>query len=344
VTPTPVGDLDSILERSRDDLEALRGTTLLVTGGTGFVGTWLLAALHRADGALGLGLRILLLSREPDRFARLHPDLAGWWHPVRGDVTAMPTIPAVDAAVHAATPASAAFNDAHPEAMRATIVDGMESLLDRLAPSGRVPLLFTSSGAVYGPQPPELVRIPETYDPPATAFDERNAYALGKRDAERIAAGRAADGQVALRLARLFAFVGPHLPLDAHFAIGNFIGDALADRPIAVSGDGTAIRSYMYASDMVVALLAVLLRGGDSVPYNVGSPDPVSIAELAVRVRDELRPDQEVLIGGAPLSALPTGAGSVYVPDISRLERDLGARAETGLDEAIRRTARWAAG
>jgi nucleoside-diphosphate-sugar epimerase len=336
-------DFADIVERSRDDFEALRGARVFITGGTGFVGTWLVSSLHAADHALNLGLRVELLTRDPAAFAERHPALAAWATMIEGDVARIPSIGVIDAAIHAATPASAAFNDEHPERMRATIVDGMSSILARLKPSGQIPFLFTSSGAVYGPQPSTMERISESYWPPDDTIDPRNAYALGKRNAERIALEAAENGGPAVRIARLFAFVGPYLPLDAHFAIGNFIRDALGGGPIHVSGDGSAIRSYMYASDMVVCLLGTLTRGTNMAAYNIGSADPISIAELAETIRVEVAPASDVQIAGRAVSDLPTGAGSRYVPDTSRLTGQLNLRPSVPLDDAIRRTARWAA-
>jgi dTDP-glucose 4,6-dehydratase len=298
--------------------------------------------LHAADHSLDLHLRVELLTRDPERFAARQPNLAEWASLIKGDVTCVPRIGAMDAAIHAATPASAAFNDAHPERMRATIVDGMRSVLDRLQPSGEIPLLFTSSGAVYGPQPATVARIPETFWAPNDAIEPRNAYALGKRDAEHIARIAAGSGRPTVRIARLFAFVGPYLPLDAHFAVGNFIGDALGANVISVKGDGLAVRSYMYAADMVSALMAILVRGGPSTAYNVGSEHAVTIAELATRVAETITPGLPITVGGSPLTALPTGAGGRYVPDCRRLRGELGVEEITSLVEGIRRTAAWA--
>ncbi len=317
-------DLEAILTASHTDFERLRGGRIFITGGTGFVGTWIVAALHHANTTLDLGLDVTILTRDPAAFARREPELATWATLLPGDITTCPSPGIVDYAIHAATPASAAFNDAHPDLMRSTIVEGIRSVLAALAPSGPIPLLFTSSGAIYGPQPFELERIPESFEPAIGAIEPRNAYALGKRDAEAIANAASVAGGPSLRLARLFAFVGPHLPLDAHFAIGNFIRDALAGRPIRVAGDGTAVRSYLYASDMVSALLAVWLRGVPDRAYNVGAHEAVSIGELARLVESVVSPGRGVQIAGLGLGQLPTGAGNRYVPDASRLEDVLG--------------------
>jgi len=312
---------------------------MFITGGTGFVGTWLVAALHHADQRLNLKLDVTLLTRDPEGFRVRQPELAEWCTLLRGDVAEVPPLQAFDFAVHAATPASAALNDDNPDLMRSTIVKGMSSLLEALQPSGSIPLLFTSSGAIYGPQPPDLDRLPENFEPAMDAIDPRNAYATGKREAEAMALAASLAGGPSLRLARLFAFVGPHLPLDTHFAIGNFIRDGISGGPIKVRGDGTAIRSYMYAADMVLSLLAILVRGEANRPYNVGSPEAISMRDLAHEVERCLAPGCGVEIAGLAPGQLPTGAGNRYVPDITALETLLGhGPCPTTLEASIRPT------
>ncbi len=157
------GDLDFILEHARDDLREFAGCRLFVTGGTGFVGSWMMESLLHANHRLDLGSRVVLLTRSPDLYRRSHPHLA--FDPavelMQGDVCTVDAAPGtVDAFIHAATPASAKRRTSeNPARMLEIVVDGMRNALRMAANAGRVPFLFTSSGAVYGRQPPELSHV-----------------------------------------------------------------------------------------------------------------------------------------------------------------------------------------
>lgn len=328
-------DLDEIVEAAADDLRHFAGARLYVTGGTGFFGTWLLRAVLHANRRLGTRIRADVLTRDPIAFARNTPDVAGdgMIRLVRGDARAPVADGRYDGVIHAATPSGTTLP---PAEMLAVIIDGTRAVVrDVVAPSGSIPVLFTSSGAVYGQQPPDLWRLPESYSGAPDQLQPRFAYHEGKRVAELILSDAQSCGAGRLRLARLFAFIGPGLPLDAHYAAGNFLRDALAGGPIAVAGDGTPFRSYLYPSDLIVWCLAIFARGTDSRAYNVGSGEPVSIRELAERVARRAGRGIEVTVAQ---SALPGVLADRYVPDPTRIVTELGVRQSVDLDTAIERT------
>ena len=168
--------------------------------------------------------------------------------------------------------------------MMETILDGTRRTLDFSAACGCRKLLFVSSGAVYGRQPADVALLDEEFPGGPDPTSPGSAYGEAKRAAELLCVLRGQRAGVEPKIARAFAFVGPYLPLDRHFAIGNFIGDALAGRPIVVRGDGTTVRSYMYGLDLALWLLAILVDGAPGRPYNVGSEEAISIGDLARRV------------------------------------------------------------
>lgn len=314
---------------------------MFITGGTGFFGTWLLESLAEANARLDLGLRATVLSRRPDAFRASAPHISArscfdW---LAGDVRDF-VFPsgAYSHVIHAGTAASAALNAERPEEMRDTILAGTRRVLEFARSSGAADVLFVSSGAVYGPQPPGLEHIAETFS--AALGGPADAYADGKRAAEALCADAARQGPTRPRIARCFAFVGPYLPLEAHFAVGNFLRDALAGRDIAVSGDGTPYRSYLHAADLVAWLLTILVRGTPLRAYNVGSDQAISIAELAHRVALLPKPPVQVTIKrgatGEPVHR--------YVPDIGRARRELGLEVGINLDAALQRTFEWLSG
>jgi len=198
--------------------------------------------------------------------------------------------------------------------------------------------LLVSSGAVYGRQPADLDRIPEEFMGGPDLWNPRSGYAEGKRAAELLCAIENAVGKLSARAARCFAFVGPHLRLDAHFAIGNFIGDALAGRPIHIRGDGTPVRSYLYMADLAVWLWTIALSPTASGAYNVGSEHPVSILETAQAVAAACAPSCSIQVSAR---AQPGVLPHRYVPRTTRAAQELSLRERVTLNDAISRTAAW---
>ena len=337
----PAEDLDHVLAFTRPLWEELRGSRLLVTGGTGFFGVWLLETFVHVNEALGLGARAVVLSRDPEAFRRRLPHLGGCpaiaWH--RGDVCEGP-LPegSFSHVIHAATPSVAGGGSQTPLGLLSTIVGGTRRVLELARRCGAGKLLLTSSGAVYGRQPAELSHVPEDYSGAPDPADPGAAYGEGKRMAEQLAAQYAAPYGIEAKIARGFAFLGPHLPLDAHFAAGNFFRDGLGGGPIRVLGDGRTVRSYLYAADLAVWLWTILFRGVSCRPYNVGSDRALTISELAETIAAAFDPRPEVTVALPPDLLCPSDR---YVPDVRRAEAELGLAVRIELPDACRRTIRW---
>ncbi len=329
-------EVRTLVTTSGRDLATLSGASILITGATGWFGVWLMDALCSADDLLQLGMRITAVSRNPDRFNERFPRFAGdprisW---VKADVRNLePVRQGFSHVIHAAADNSVGSD---PDAQRRLFEAIVEGTRRTLAASGAAcrSFLFLSSGAVYGPARKGRERFEEGtaddgHQPPPTG-----AYAQAKRAAEQLCGAAAAAG-LPVRIARCFAFVGPHMPLDKHFAIGNFIADAVNGREICIKGDGRAVRSYMYMTDLVQALLSIMLNGEVGRPYNVGSDVMVTIEQLARCVKR--------VVGGGAVTVMgaPSDPNDRYVPDTTRLRTELGCVPLVSLEDAIARTAAW---
>ena len=273
----------------------------------------------------GPALTFTVLSRDPAKFLAAHPEFSDLRSVdfIAGDVRdfSFPQQP-FDYIFHAAAPTVAMPAGVE----RDIIISGTKRILDFARQSGAQRLLFVSSGAVYGPQPPDLERIPEDF--PCRPVTE---YGIAKYDAEKMCL----DSGIETVTARCFAFVGPYLNRNIHFAIGNFIRDCLEKRDIEIRGDGTPFRSYLYADDLVIWLFKILFEGQAGQAYNVGSDQAVSIRELAETVRKVLQTENQIVTRG---KADPGKPPERYVPDVSRIQRELKVAVETGLENAILKT------
>ncbi len=339
-------DLDDILDRTEPLWNELRGQRILVTGATGFFGCWLLESFAWANQRLNLKARAVAMSRNPQalgqKASHLATDAAFELH--AGDVRC-DNFPqgSFSHVIHAATEASATLNRQAPEVMFDTITTGTRRTLEFAAAESVKKFLFLSSGAIYGAQPSALALIDESFTGGPDPLDPANAYAEGKRSAElSCALSSLASPGMEIKIARCFAFVGPYMQLDAHFAIGNFISDCLdrgADQKrISIKGDGTAVRSYLYASDLMIWLWTILFKGQPCRAYNVGSEESYNIATLAREVADTLSSERDIKIASAPRAGVPSNR---YVPSTARAREELGLRADVPLREAIRRTHAW---
>jgi nucleoside-diphosphate-sugar epimerase len=339
--PLPAEDLAHILARAGDAFAELRGANLFLTGGTGFFGHWLLESLLHANRELARHLRVTALTRNAAAFHAKSPHITS--DPtltlLEGDIAsfAFPSQPHTHI-LHAATDSTGQQAHHPPEHLYNSILAGTRHVLDFAHHTHTKRLLYTSTGAVYGRSTP-LLHTPETFPLPQLPI---HSYEAAKLAAENLclAASTLGPGPWTLApvLARCFAFLGPHLPLAQHFAIGNFLDAAIHNHPIHIRGDGTPRRSWLYTADLAIWLWTLLVHGQSGRAYNVGSNDGHTIAEAARLTTATLNPGLPILIDGTPD---PTAPLNSYVPDITRARTELNLAVAIPLDEALRRTAAW---
>lgn len=338
---------------------------LLITGGTGFVGRCLLDELARL-WTTTKGPQVWVLSRDVSGFLSRHPTYRqyDWLHFVEGDLlTVFDTPPVAGNSMH---PARAALQgagltdilhaaaDTHAQgngvAWIRQIVDGTRALLEFATEVGAERFLLTSSGAIYGPQPATMAHLDERYGGAPDPLRPGSLYGQAKRLAEQYCTVFHHERGLQTVIARCFAFLSEHMPLDGPYAAGNFLRDALYRDEIIVQGDGLAVRSYLHGQDLAHWLLTLLVSGQPGESYNVGSDEAVTLGELAHHMQRLLAPEKPVVIAGKVSSGVSTpgvattGAATAaiersrYVPAIAKA-KSLGLGVTLSLDTAIQAVA-----
>lgn len=342
--PLLASDLAEISDRLLPLAERLQGARILVAGGGGFIGTWLVESLLHLDQRAGLGASLVILTLDSESYAARAPHLAKdprvLVHAgVLDGVDRLEGITGVTHVIHAASDVNRPMTPEEALAALRTLDQGTEGLLQaaRMWPLQR--FLYLSSAAVYDRLPPGHSFMEDGPGCPPTP-GAGSVYATGKRMAELRTSLHASCSGYAAVIARLGAFIGPLLPSDGVFAAGNFMGDALAGRRIRILGDGTAVRSYQYAADLAVWLWTLLLCGEPGEAYNVGGEIPVRLGELAEVINRVVGgPGVDVL--GAPDPARPVDA---YLPPVNKAMDRFGLVNQVGLEAAIQRTLQWSSG
>jgi dTDP-glucose 4,6-dehydratase/UDP-glucose 4-epimerase len=334
------GDITDVIFRLGEDIESFENKSILITGGTGFFGRWLLQILCTLILEKNFKIDIYVLSRNPERFLEDNADhsFAQCIHFIKGDVTNfdLPNIK-LDYLIHMATTAASETFQGEDQLQKLDLLyRGTKNTLEQAINCGVKKVLFTSSGVAYGPSngmpfTEEMLQAPKT-----TLVS--SALGEGKRLAEYLIGYFALKGGFDYSIARCFSFFGPFLPLDIHYAIGNFVNDALNEKEIIVKGGGHELRSYLYIADAWVWLLRALVHADNQI-YNVGSSNSISIGELATVVRDTLAPEKEIKFQGLKHD-VGNFSRNIYIPDSDKIKNKYKLFEWTTLSRGIKKMAK----
>lgn len=354
-----VGDLEGVTERLDDELTQLAGRRLLITGGAGFLGYYLVQAPLAWNG-LGRGEPIEVTVF--DNYSRGIPD---WLEVLRRDpnlellrhdvTTPLPMdMPGFDYVMHAASIASPTFYRRHPIETMDANVHGLRQLLAwsvEQATSGK-PLsgfLFFSTSEIYGDPPADAIPTPETYRGNVSCTGPRACYDESKRYGETLCVNFASQHDVPVSMARPFNNYGPGLKLGDRRVLPDFARDVLAGRDIVLLSDGAATRTFCYVADAVVGYYKILVGGERGEAYNIGTDAAeISMWDLARQVAglaaDLFGYDGTVTRAESPDADYLVDNPNRRCPVIDKARADLGYEPTVDLDEGLRRALIWYAG
>jgi len=330
-------DLDYIFDSIHTQIGELKNKSIFITGGTGFFGEWIVRSLLHFNEKLDLNIKIGLLTRNISKYILNHSNL--YWDNTnidlfQGDISDF-TFPEkkYDYIIHGASTSSIEkFNGAESISRFLILSDGTKHLLDYAVNCNVEKFLLISSGSVYGKQ--NVKKIDESYNCSLSTTDVNSCYGEGKRIAELLCSMYAQRYNFELKIMRCFSFVGPYMPLDIHFAIGNFIKDAVYNKKITIKGDGNQIRSYMYMSDFIIWLWTIFFSGKSNVLYNVGSDESISMKDLALKIVGMLNNVSLEILDQVGIC----DTVDRYVPSIERAKKDLNLGITLDLSLALEKT------
>lgn len=312
--------------------DAFAGKKLLITGGAGFIGSWLCDVLVSFgaevtavdDLSTGRKGNVDHLAKNP-KFKLLQCDACTFQSKEKFDFI-----------FHMAAHASPEDYQKHPiETLQASAFGSAN--VAELARKNDATVLFASTSEVYGDA--EVVPTPESYWGKVNPIGPRSCYDEGKRFAEALFLAYYRQYGLDVRIPRIFNSYGPRLREDGLYgrAVSRFIKQALADKPITVYGDGKQTRSFCYITDTVTGLM--LLTASDNARgevVNVGNSKEVTILELAKRIRELTKSSSKLIF-----HPLPKDDPRRRCPDTSKVEKLLGWRPRISLESGLKRTVEW---
>lgn len=316
-------------------------TRIAITGGTGFLGTWIAETIAALNDEYDLKIVLDLYARNTSEWEKKYTHLSD-----RADIRLnsqdirSPFKFQFDTnfVIHAAGVPNNRVHASDPLRVVQTTIDGINNTLEAASQLDKLSrFINVSSGLVNGvPNHPGALKETDYF--PVPLGQPHLVYVDAKRSAESIAAVYRSQFRMPISTIRPFTFIGPYQAIDRPWAINSFLGDALAGRDIRIHGDGNTRRSYLYGSDAAWWTLAALVNGVDGGLYNVGSPSPISHFELAQLVCKKITPHPIISINTASLSH---GRQDDLFPNLTHTQHDLGVMQTCSLEQAINKTWRW---
>tara|TARA_B100000035_G_scaffold315391_1_gene335726 strand:- start:4523 stop:5563 length:1041 start_codon:yes stop_codon:yes gene_type:complete len=323
--------IDNILG---DYKEKLLDATFLITGGTGFFGTWFLNYFQYLNNNYKYNIRATVLSRNPEIFLKKHKNLIcenfNFITSNIKDVDHLDKFKNYDYFLHmATTSAYETFTGSDLDKFE-VLYDGTSNILNLIKNNSFKKFLFTSSGAVYG-QHNNLINEDNGLN--INTISLKNTLAIAKICTEHLISNFFKDNSKFV-IARCFSFIGPGLPLDLHYAVGNFINNVLNDEDIVITGSGNEYRSYLDIRETIAWLIILLVSKNQKNIYNIGSDQKISIYELASRIKEIFNSNKNIIVLKKNQS-YGNLYKNIYVPNIDLFKKEFQVEQTISLDESL---------
>ena len=314
---------------------------IAVTGGTGFLGTWIAETVAALNDEYRLGITLDLYARNVNDWALKYPHLSA-----RSDIhlkaqdvrSPFEFARNTNFVVHAAGIPNNRVHSSDPLRVQQTTLVGMNNALDAATQLDNLSRFLNVSSCLVSGTPSRPGALTETDYFPIPCGQLHTVYVEAKRAAENLAAIYRSQFRMPVSTIRPFTFAGPYQELDRPWALNNFLRDVLTGSDIRIHGDGNARRSYMYGSDAAWWTLAALVNGADGATYNVGSPTAVTHLELVKLIGEHVSPKPRVVLNTVPSKQ---GQQDDLYPNISATQKNLGVTQTCSLEQTVDKTWRW---
>lgn len=310
-------------------LDRLRGTSVLITGAGGFMGTWLSSALAFLNDTHDFRVCVAAVTRDPARAEHKAPYLFGRpdvaWSAM--DVRQMVSLPD-DLAwlVHAAGKPDNRHHATSPIETAAVIADGTFRVLRLAEQATRLQrVLHVSSG------------LADNAIAHMRALGPTTTYVEAKRFSETLCYAFRSQAKLPIVITRPFTFIGPFQDIASPWAVNNFLYSAIAGQPLKIQGDGRAVRAYLYGSDMAAMMLTQMVLGNSGDIFDLGGSEPLAMVDLAQVVAAQFRRPLDIRVNAGSYATQEDR----FVPDMLRMTQKLGVSPAFSIEQSIARSIEW---
>jgi len=335
-------DCERVFKESSSTLEELNQSSVLITGGSGFMGSWILETIQYLNEKFNKGIEVHVISRNREKYLASIPHIARmpYVNIIRSDVRSVSELPRnINYVIHAAANPDNRMHSSRPLETVCSISDGTSALVRAVDRVSNLKMFVNmSSGNVYGKQPETLNKIPENFTGTVSSTDLNTVYAEAKRFSESLITAARSELRLPVVNLRPFSFLAPYQAPDAPWAANTFINDAINGRPIRILGDGETVRTVMYGADLALWILVIMTKGVTGSVYNVGSDDGRKLHDLAYMVAAHFSPKPDVLLNTSLAGNI---TNSISVPDIDKAKKDFNLKVFTNTKLTVERTIAW---